>query len=90
MRRFSRASGLPGRQKLHASHLPEQLATPDFKRTDPALTAEARARTRFAVWRGAAACTLAACLATALLAELLLNPAAARAPAYAKTSLGAR
>jgi hypothetical protein len=63
--------------------------------TDPtpqhlAITNEARARATWALWRGAAAFTLAGCLGTALLAELLLNPAAARAPAYAKTSPGAR
>jgi hypothetical protein len=57
---------------------------------DPAVSDEARARASWALWRGAAAFTLSGCLAGALLAELLLNPAAARAPAYAKTSPGAR
>ncbi|HET7774323.1 MAG TPA: hypothetical protein VFK82_10900 [Burkholderiaceae bacterium] len=60
------------------------------KHTDPATTAEERARATWALWRGMAACTLAVGLATALLAELILNPAAARAPAYAKASPGAR
>lgn len=62
----------------------------DPRPQDPAATDEARAHATWALARGAAAFTLAGCLGTALLAELLLNPAAARAPAYVKTSPGAR